>query len=78
MSDKVAPWKPRQLLRDVRRHVFYTEGGGWTEDPDHARDFPDIKQMLEICDQQHLRDVEVVEYFGRELDPEEEAQSPAD
>ena len=76
MRETGAPWPPRHLLRDVKRHVFYTANGGWTEDPDSARDFQDIKEMLEICDKQQLRDVEVVEYFGRELKGEGIVQDP--
>ncbi len=65
--DQHQPWPPKRLLRDLSRGAFYKDGGGWTDDPEGARDFPDLQEVVKVCQEHNLRDVEVVEYFGREL-----------
>ncbi len=76
MHERQPPWTPKRLLKDLSRGVFYREGGGWTEDPESARAFQNIKELLQFCEQEGLRDAEVVEYFGREL-PEPDSSGEA-
>lgn len=52
-----------RMQRRVLRHRFsqtYFKDGAWTKNLDEASDFPNVRQVAEICLRHHLRDVDLV------------------
>jgi hypothetical protein len=55
----------KRVIRNTNTGEFFSEGT-WTLDAGRAQDFPDTRELLAICGEHQLRDVEVVLQFGYE------------
>ena len=57
-----------QLLRDLTKNAFYKEGGGWTRDPEEAKHFTELSEVVAACDLLCINTGEVVEYYSYSLE----------
>lgn len=57
----------RRLLRDLDRNLYYGQDGNWTQDPQLARDFPDMHELIATFELHDLPRAEIVEHYGDRL-----------
>ncbi len=69
MNGRQVMRRSRQVLRDLSRNVYYQGSGQWTADIEQAKHFPDMRELIAVCEHCGIRDAEVVEHFpGGHLD----------
>jgi|SRR5581483_840049 hypothetical protein len=56
-----------RLLRHKKTRLWYKSGGDWTRELTEAAHFPSAASTLEVCNEQKLRDVQMVLAFGDDI-----------
>jgi len=54
------------LLQNLNTKLFFKQPGGWTEDTEKARDFPNSLNAINFCNANELRDVQVILKFKQQ------------
>jgi len=62
MNDAKKFIRPRQLLRDRCKQTYYKGAGEWTSDLMAAKDFPEFRDLIAICERYAIADADVVAY----------------
>jgi hypothetical protein len=53
------------LLQNLNTKLFFKRPGGWTDDLEKARDFPNSLNAINFCNANGLRDVQVLLKFNQ-------------
>lgn len=51
------------LLQSVKNGLYFTPGGGWSDESEAAQEFPNSLSAIHFCNANHLKEVQVLLKF---------------